>query len=89
MSIEHADFDGIERLGAVLGGEICSTFDHPVRATYPLSPLGGVLHLRFAVFKDFMPRLFSLKKTAERFPHGRRLSSFWDCLDGGVAICKY
>jgi len=31
MSIEHADFDGIERLGAVLGGEICSTFDHPVR----------------------------------------------------------
>jgi len=29
MSIEHADFDGIERLGAVLGGEICSTFDHP------------------------------------------------------------
>jgi T-complex protein 1 subunit beta len=29
MGIEHADFDGIERLAAVLGGEICSTFDHP------------------------------------------------------------
>jgi len=29
MAIEHADFDGIERLAAVLGGEICSTFDHP------------------------------------------------------------
>jgi len=33
MSIEHADFDGIERLGAVLGGEICSTFDHPELVT--------------------------------------------------------
>jgi T-complex protein 1 subunit beta len=29
MSIEHADFDGIERLAAVTGGEIVSTFDHP------------------------------------------------------------
>mmetsp|Transcript_30882 Transcript_30882/g.64753 ORF Transcript_30882/g.64753 Transcript_30882/m.64753 type:complete len:525 (-) Transcript_30882:134-1708(-) len=29
MSIEHADFDGIERLSSVLGGEIVSTFDHP------------------------------------------------------------
>lgn len=29
ISIEHADFEGIERLAAVLGGEICSTFDHP------------------------------------------------------------
>ena len=29
MSIEHADFDGIERLAAVTGGEIASTFDHP------------------------------------------------------------
>eukprot|EP00753_Platysulcus_tardus_P008931 PLAT1714.1.p1 GENE.PLAT1714.1~~PLAT1714.1.p1 ORF type:complete len:534 (+),score=304.19 PLAT1714.1:47-1648(+) len=28
-SIEHADFDGIERLAAVTGGEICSTFDSP------------------------------------------------------------
>lgn len=29
VSIEHADFDGIERLGLVTGGEIVSTFDHP------------------------------------------------------------
>lgn len=27
MSIEHADFDGIERLALVTGGEILSTFD--------------------------------------------------------------
>ena len=29
MVIEHADFDGIERLAAVTGGEIYSTFDNP------------------------------------------------------------
>eukprot|EP01098_Paradermamoeba_levis_P005638 TRINITY_DN2371_c0_g3_i2.p1 TRINITY_DN2371_c0_g3~~TRINITY_DN2371_c0_g3_i2.p1 ORF type:complete len:465 (-),score=164.20 TRINITY_DN2371_c0_g3_i2:95-1429(-) len=29
LSIEHADFDGIERLAAVTGAEITSTFDHP------------------------------------------------------------
>lgn len=29
MAIEHADFDGIERLALVLGGEIVSTFDRP------------------------------------------------------------
>lgn len=29
MAIEHADFDGIERLALVTGGEICSTFDDP------------------------------------------------------------
>ena len=29
MAIEHADFDGIERLALVLGGEISSTFDDP------------------------------------------------------------
>ena len=28
-SIEHADFDGVERLALVTGGEICSTFDDP------------------------------------------------------------
>jgi T-complex protein 1 subunit beta len=32
-SIEHADFDGIERLGAVLGAEIASTFDTPEATT--------------------------------------------------------
>merc|ERR1712168_1104512 len=29
MAIEHADFEGIERLALVLGAEIHSTFDHP------------------------------------------------------------
>ncbi|KAF2092775.1 hypothetical protein NA57DRAFT_69548 [Rhizodiscina lignyota] len=29
MSIEHADFDGVERLALVTGGDITSTFDHP------------------------------------------------------------
>ena len=32
MVIEHADFDGIERLAAVTGGEIYSTFDTPSEA---------------------------------------------------------
>merc|ERR1712087_435563 len=29
MAIEHSDFDGTERLAAVLGGDIVSTFDNP------------------------------------------------------------
>lgn len=29
MSIEHADFEGVERLALVSGGEIASTFDQP------------------------------------------------------------
>ncbi|KAH8115709.1 chaperonin Cpn60/TCP-1 family [Phellopilus nigrolimitatus] len=29
VSIEHADFEGVERLSLVTGGEITSTFDHP------------------------------------------------------------
>jgi T-complex protein 1 subunit beta len=32
MVIEHADFDGTERLAAVLGAEILSTFDNPETA---------------------------------------------------------
>lgn len=32
MAIEHADFDGIERLALVTGGEILSTFDSPATA---------------------------------------------------------
>ncbi|XP_065213668.1 T-complex protein 1 subunit beta [Planococcus citri] len=31
MAIEHADFDGVERLALVTGGEIVSTFDDPER----------------------------------------------------------
>ena len=33
MVIEHADFDGIERLSAVLGSDILSTFEDPESAT--------------------------------------------------------
>lgn len=33
MAIEHADFDGIERLAAVTGGEVVSTFDNPEKVT--------------------------------------------------------
>ncbi|CAD98325.1 GroEL-like chaperone (ATPase) and T-complex protein 1 [Cryptosporidium parvum] len=29
VAIEHADFEGVERLGAVLGADIVSTFDNP------------------------------------------------------------
>jgi T-complex protein 1 subunit beta len=29
MAIEHADFEPLERLALVTGGEIVSTFDHP------------------------------------------------------------
>ena len=31
MAIEHADFDGVERLAAVTGGDVVSTFDHKVK----------------------------------------------------------
>jgi len=33
MAIEHADFDGIERLAAVLGGDVTSIFDSPELVT--------------------------------------------------------
>jgi len=33
MAIEHADFDGVERLAAVTGAELVSTFDHPESTT--------------------------------------------------------
>ena len=29
MTIEHADFEGVERLSLVTGGEIASTFERP------------------------------------------------------------
>lgn len=32
-SIEHADFDGVERLALVTGADIASTFDHPAHTT--------------------------------------------------------
>jgi T-complex protein 1 subunit beta len=33
MAIEHADFDGIERLAAVTGGDVVSTFESPDKVT--------------------------------------------------------
>jgi len=33
MAIEHADFDGVERLSTVTGAELVSTFDHPELVT--------------------------------------------------------
>jgi len=33
-TIEHADFEGVERLASVLGAEIVSTFDHPELVKY-------------------------------------------------------
>jgi len=33
MAIEHADFEGVERLAAVTGGEVTSTFEHPELVT--------------------------------------------------------
>lgn len=33
MAIEHADFDGVERLAAVTGADLVSTFDHPELTT--------------------------------------------------------
>jgi T-complex protein 1 subunit beta len=32
MVIEHADFEGVERLSAVLGADLLSTFDDPSKA---------------------------------------------------------
>jgi T-complex protein 1 subunit beta len=34
MAIEHADFEGVERLALVLGGEIVSTFDCPDKVRF-------------------------------------------------------
>jgi T-complex protein 1 subunit beta len=33
MAIEHADFEGVERLAAVTGGDVVSTFDNPELVT--------------------------------------------------------
>ena len=33
MVIEHADFEGIERISAAVGAEILSTFNNPERAS--------------------------------------------------------
>lgn len=40
MAIEHADFDGMERLAAATGAEIISTFDNPERSEDVLGSCG-------------------------------------------------
>jgi hypothetical protein len=50
LAIEHADFDGVERLAAVLGGEVTSTFDHPEQVI-----LGECRSLKRYVLFDMMP----------------------------------
>ena len=42
MVIEHADFDGIERLAAVLGAEILSTFDDSAKSSEVLGSCASI-----------------------------------------------
>ena len=42
MVIEHADFEGIERLSAALGAEILSTFDNSERSEEVLGVCGSI-----------------------------------------------
>jgi hypothetical protein len=56
VSIEHADFDGIERLAAVTGGEIASTFDRPDLSTLGECKLIDEIMVR-TVDILFLPRL--------------------------------
>lgn len=42
MVIEHADFDGIERLAAATGGEILSTFNNPERKDQVLGEVASI-----------------------------------------------
>ena len=49
MAIEHADFDGIERLALVTGGEIVSTFGNP-----------QLVCMRFEFWRFFQLSLFNL-----------------------------
>lgn len=52
MAIEHADFEGVERLAAVTGGATASTFDHP-----ELAVLGECAKIEEV-------RIFSMKNAA-------------------------
>ena len=58
MVIEHADFDGTERLAAVLGADIISTFDNPENAKLGTCGLieeimiVGILYLGPIIFKS-------------------------------------
>lgn len=58
MAIEHADFDGTERLAAVLGAEIASTFDQPEKTVLGYCEsieeimIGGTRAIRFSGCKQ-------------------------------------
>lgn len=57
MSIEHADFEGVERLSLVTGGDIVSTFDSPDKVKL------GHCKLYVHLFCDIFNRTFlELKK---------------------------
>jgi T-complex protein 1 subunit beta len=58
MAVEHADFDGVERLAKVTGAEVASTFDAPPTATAadgtapPASPSAVIRLGRAAVVEE-------------------------------------
>ncbi|CAE6455906.1 unnamed protein product [Rhizoctonia solani] len=71
MVIEHADFEGVERLSLVTGGEIASTFDRP-----ELVKLG-----KCDVIEEIMigeDKASSFRSTFQMFanPHGMQLIKF-------------
>eukprot|EP00998_Keelungia_sp_KM082_P010243 NODE_643_length_1736_cov_104.649472_g633_i0.p1 GENE.NODE_643_length_1736_cov_104.649472_g633_i0~~NODE_643_length_1736_cov_104.649472_g633_i0.p1 ORF type:complete len:528 (+),score=157.77 NODE_643_length_1736_cov_104.649472_g633_i0:94-1677(+) len=59
MAIQHADFDGIERLSMVLGAEITSTFDSPETVQYGYCDLIDSI----MVGEDQMIRFSGCKRT--------------------------
>lgn len=64
MAIEHADFDGIERLSKVLGAEIVSTFDQPEKVT-----LGSCKLIEEIMIGEDKLIKFSGKTLLTRFKH--------------------
>ena len=59
MAIEHADFDGVERLAAVTGGDVVSTFDHPEKVTLGECDILEEVRILYAIyFCGFVEDLF-------------------------------
>ena len=73
MSIEHADFDGIERLAAVTGGEITSTFDRPDLSTLGECDLIDEIMVRTAQCRTVrhLPLFYHLIFMSTNDPSGR------------------
>ena len=62
MSIEHADFDGIERLAAVTGGEIASTFDRPDLSTLGECDLIDEIMVRTSsILDDYLEHFLTIR----------------------------